>query len=176
MVNPMRALEDKAIGDDELPIQELSLGGLLTNWEETIDSDTRLTTYAYRDPLTTFVGKHPPTKNAKPRALFRVGDSYTMDTAKHCNFKGDDCWNVRVHPVVDKLSASEGSVLGGQELKISGFGLNGQETEVLVDGVICKVRSSTESEIICSTGEASQPSKTGYQPGSPGLIQTTIEP
>jgi hypothetical protein len=99
-----------------------------------------------------------------------------MDTAKHCNFEGTDCWNVRVHPVIDKINASSGSVLGGQELKIKGYGLNG-DAEVLVDGVSCDVRSSTEDEIICSTGEKkSGPSQNGYQPGSPGLIQTTIMP
>lgn len=48
-----------------------------------------------------------------------------MDTAKHCNFAGDECWNVRVLPVIDSLSASEGSMNGGQELKIEGFGFGG---------------------------------------------------
>jgi hypothetical protein len=176
IINPMRALIDGAVASGELPIQELALGNVKTNWAETIDAETTLSAYQYKDPLNTIVGNHPPTKDVKPRALFRVGDSYVMDTAKHCNFDGTDCWTVRVHPVIDKINAVEGSVLGGQELKIKGYGLNG-DAEVLVDGVKCDVRSTSEDEIICSTGEKKTgPSQNGYQPGSPGLIQTTIVP
>ena len=116
-----------------------------------------------------------PTKHAKPRAQFRVGDSYVMGTARHCNFKGDECWNVRVHPVIDSLSASEGSIRGGQELTITGFGLDG-DAKVFVDGVECAVKSTSEGEIVCSTGKASGPSVSGYQPGSPGLVQTKVDP
>jgi hypothetical protein len=98
-----------------------------------------------------------------------------MNTAKHCNFKGDDCWYVRVHPVIDSLNYSAGSIRGGQELKIKGFGFEGK-AEVFVDGVKCDVRRNSESEIVCMTGEAQSTSKGGYQPGSPGLIQTKVEP
>ena len=179
IVNPMQALHWKLRYPGDLPIKELSLGGFLTNWSETIDADTKITAFTYRDPLTTYVGNHPPTKDAKPRALFRVGDSYVMNTAKHCNFKGTECWNVKVHPVIDKISASEGSVLGGQELRIEGFGFSG-DAEVLIDGIKCKINieKSSDELIVCSTGEKKdgQPSQNGYQPGSPGLIQTTIKP
>jgi hypothetical protein len=102
MINPMYALS--YLPEGELPIQELSLSGILTNWQETIDSDTTLSGAKIRDALTTYVGEHLPTKNAMPRALFRTGDSYIMNTAKHCNFKGDDCWYVRVHPVIDEIN------------------------------------------------------------------------
>jgi hypothetical protein len=98
-----------------------------------------------------------------------------MNTAKHCNFKGDDCWYVRVHPVIDDINYSEGSIRGGQELKIHGFGFEG-EAEVLVDGVRCDVRSNSENEIVCMTGDTDRASKNGYQPGSPGLVQTKVEP
>jgi hypothetical protein len=113
IVNPMRALLDGARAEGELPIQELSLSGIKTNFAETIDSETSLYPYHYRDPLTTIVGNHPPTKDATPSALFRVGESYIMNTAKHCNFDGEECWNVKVHPVIDSINASSGSVLGG---------------------------------------------------------------
>jgi hypothetical protein len=172
MVNPMRALHDGAVDGDDLPIEELSLGGTLTSYGETITSDTRPAGYIVRDPLTAVVGDdQAPAKDVEPRARFRVGDSYIQSTAKHCNFAGDDCWNVRVHPVIDSISASEGSVTGGQELRITGFGLLG-DAEVHVNGVECDVKSASEGEIICSTGEAGAPSVTGPQPGSPGLIQT----
>jgi hypothetical protein len=73
--------------------------------------------------------------------------------------------------VIDTISASLGSVTGGQELRITGFGLLG-DAEVHVGGVQCDVTSASESEIVCSTGEAGAPSVSGPQPGSPGLIQT----
>jgi hypothetical protein len=66
-------------------------------------------------------------------------------------------------------------IRGGQELKIHGFGFEG-EAEVLVDGVKCDVRSNSENEIVCMTGETDESSKNGYQPGSPGLVQTKVEP
>jgi hypothetical protein len=98
-----------------------------------------------------------------------------MDTAKHCNFAGDECWNVRVLPVIDSLSASEGSVNGGQELKIEGFGFGG-DAKVSVDGVDCAVvkSKSSDAELFCLTGQASGASQSGYQPGSPGLLVTTV--
>jgi hypothetical protein len=135
MVNPMRALYDGSVDGDDLPIEELSLGGTLAEYDDSITSGYRPAGYIVRDPLTAVVGDdQAPAKDVEPRARFRVGDSYIQSTAKHCNFDGDDCWKVRVHPVIDSISASEGSVTGGQELKITGKGLDGS-AEVQVDGV-----------------------------------------
>jgi hypothetical protein len=105
IINPVRAHLDGSREDGELPIHELKLGSFHTNWAETIDAETKLTANSYSTPLNTFVGNQPPAKDVKPSALFRVGESYIMNTAKHCNFDGTDCWNVRVHPVIDKLNA-----------------------------------------------------------------------
>ena len=116
-----------------------------------------------------------PAKDVMPRALFKAGDSFIRASAKHCNFKGDECWNVRVHPVIESISASEGYAIGGQELKIIGSGLNGYAV-VLVDGVPCKVTVTTEHGIKCKTDRSAHVSTTGYQPGQPGLRQTTIVP
>jgi len=58
-------------------------------------------------------------------------------------------------------------------MTITGWGLKGttlDDVEVLVDGVSCKVTSSTLEEITCVTGEAAAISNANVkQPGSPGL-------
>jgi hypothetical protein len=59
MINPQGANHNKPA--HELPIQELSLSSILTNWQDTIDSDTTLPGWRLSDPLTTIVGNHPPT-------------------------------------------------------------------------------------------------------------------
>ena len=106
-----------------------------------------------------------------------MGDSYLRHSAKHCTWEGDECWHVRTHPVIDAISASEGYLSGGQELRISGFGLNGTDVQVTVDGVQCKVTSNSQEEIICLTGEGRAPSQTGVdQPGSPGLRSSLRDP
>ena len=125
MIKAGTAQEHGAIKAGDKLIDELSLGGTLTNWEETIDVDTRITGSILRDPLTTIVGDQKPAEDVMPRAKFRVGDSYVTSKAKHCNFKGDECWNVRVQPVIDSIEPAVGSVIGGQELTITGFGLDG---------------------------------------------------
>lgn len=160
--------------EGELPIQKLSLGDTLTNWADTIDSETTLSSWTLAN-LDTIVTDQAPTCDVKPKALFRAGDSFIRASAKHCNFEGDECWNVRVHPLIESIDASEGYATGGQELTISGFGLKG-DAEVLVDGVICKVTATSDDEITCKTDSVARLSTTGYQPGQPGLRQTTIEP
>jgi hypothetical protein len=57
MINPWSAQLYTAIevGKDKL-IDELSLGGTLTNWEDTIDADYRIANSQLRDPISTIVG------------------------------------------------------------------------------------------------------------------------
>jgi hypothetical protein len=145
LVNPVGSLHERSVESDKEPIQELRIGGALTDWEGLIDSGTRPAWYDVGGGglLTTIVGGQPPAKSSEARARFRVGDSYMRHSAKHCNWEGDECWHVRTHPVIDAISASEGYVTGGQELKISGFGLNGTDVQVTVDGVPCKVTSNS---------------------------------
>lgn len=104
---------------------------------------------------------------------FRVGNAYLRESAKHCNFAGDDCWYIKTHPKIDAISAVDGYTTGGQTLTISGWGLNGatlDDVSVTIDGVACKVTSSGLEEITCVTGATEAISNDGVsQPGSPGL-------
>jgi len=75
-----------------------------------------------------------------------------------------ECWRVRVHPKIDKISAASGYLLGGQTLVIEGWGLKGlTSTSVNVDGVACKIDAerSTEEIIYCETGSKATASRTG---------------
>lgn len=117
----------------------------------------------------------PPTKHVKPEALFKAGHTLIRPSATHCNFAGDECWNVRVHPVIESIDATTGFTTGGQELVVRGFGLSGAD-EIVVDGQTCTVISSTDTTATCRTGKADRTSTTGYQPGQPGLKSTTITP
>lgn len=96
-----------------------------------------------------------------------AGDAYLRQSATHCSFDGLECWNVRVHPVIESINAATGYTTGGQELQITGWGLSG-EAEVTVDGVSCQVTATTDTGITCRTS-ASVASTDGYQPGQPGL-------
>jgi len=99
--------------DGRMPMEELSIDGYLNDWEETIEAEDRLDGYLI-DRLSAVNTDQKPNRQSVPRARFITGDSYIRDSARHCNFAGDDCWNVRSHAVVEEVSANEGSVEGGQ--------------------------------------------------------------
>jgi hypothetical protein len=175
MVNPLSAQDGAFVKSGERPVQALKLGGESTNWKDTVPENYRLAGWTFRDPLTAYVSEgQTPSKDVEPRAQFRVGDVMPLSTSKHCSFDDgkDDCWSVRVHPVIEELESVEGYMTGGQDLKIFGrFGLSG-DAEVEVDGVKCEVKYRTDSEIACTTGASTKTSTKGPQPGQLGLIQT----
>ena len=111
--------------------------------------------------------------NSVPEVRFRVGNAFLRDSSWHCNFAGDDCWYVKTHPRIDAISQVDGYTTGGQTLTIAGWGLKGTtlaDVSVTVDGVDCRVITSTSEEITCMTGAADAISNDGVsQPGSPGL-------
>ena len=109
---------------------------------------------------------------------FRVGNAYLRESAKHCNFAGDDCWYVKTHPKIDSITAADGYITGGQEMSIKGWGLRGEngdvsKVDIEIDGIPCVVTETTMEEIKCITGAAPALSHDGVsQPGSPGFRQT----
>jgi hypothetical protein len=125
------------------PFYYLKLGQTHTNWEGKIDSSTRLLEWQIR-PVTTVVGSNEPAKSVDPDINFtRTGNVRFLETSKHCNFAGTDCWRVRIHPKIDGISNSQGYWLGGQTLIIYGWGLKGlTSTTVTVDGIACTVDSA----------------------------------
>jgi hypothetical protein len=105
---------------------------------------------------------------------------------------GDDCYFMRVHPRIDKITQKDGTTLategymeGGQELTIHGWDLEGTKAEgetlpsdviVNVAGQACTIISTTSEKIKCVTNKVSAISKTQTQPGGKGLKHTFVNP
>jgi hypothetical protein len=64
--------------------------------------------------------------------------------------------------VIDSIGSPSGYTTGGQELDIYGFGFNGENVEVQVDGSNCRVTEKVDGRIRCKTGSSSTVSATGY--------------
>ena len=163
--------------DDADPVDFIKFSGTRNDFEGKFDAGKRLSSYTIDDLPSRAGDQHPG--NSIPEIRFRTGNACLRDTAKHCNFAGDDCWYVKTHPKIDTISSSSGYLTGGQELTITGWGLKGttlDDVEVLVDGVACAVTASSLEEIKCTTGAAAQISNDGIsQPGSPGLTHKVKE-
>ena len=174
-INIMAVHHSGITPDGRMPMEELSIDGVLNNWEDTLDVDTRLRSWRNWS-LPALVGDQKPNKSSVPRARFLTGDSFIRNTARHCNFAGDECWNVRTHAVIDSISASQGNTNGGQELTIKGWGFeNG--ADITVAGVACEVVSSTMEEVKCITGESLAASTDNVnQPGQPGIARREYNP
>ena len=95
-----------------------------------------------------------------PRARFITGDSAIRDSARHCNFAGNDCWTVRTHAVIEEVSANSGNTAGGQQLTLKGWGLD-RDVTVSVAGVPCEIVSSSMEELMCVTGATATASVDG---------------
>ena len=82
---------------------------------------------------------------------------------------------MRTHARIDSVSANSGSIEGGQELTISGFGFE-KDVDITVAGVPCEVTAMSMEEVTCTTGIAAGASVDGVaQPGQPGILQRIHE-
>jgi hypothetical protein len=102
--------------------------------------------------------------------MFWNGLAQVMHSARHCNFAGTDCWTVRVHPKIKKVSANSGYTTGGQRLRIEGVSLNGTNVAVNIDGQVCQITNRSLDFIDCVTSSKNSASNQGYQPGQPGML------
>ena len=170
-MNPQASNYNRVMRDDADPVDWIKFGGTRNNFEGLFDSEWRMSGYRV-SALPTYSGDQHP-GNSVPEIRFRVGNAYLRESAKHCNFAGDDCWYVKTHPKIDSISKTTGFNTGGQELTITGWGLKGAtlaDTQVTVDGIACTVTSVTMEKVKCVTGTASANSVSGIsQPGNPGL-------
>jgi len=111
-INPRWAHHDSVTPTDETPYRSMHLGQYLLDTEDVnLDSD-RLSDWS--DNLQYAIMTDGASMNTtEPRILFYNGLAQVMKTATHCNFAGDDCWTVRVHPRVKTVSFNEGFTTGG---------------------------------------------------------------
>ena len=156
------------------PFREMRIGETLVDWEFTVNQDYRLTRWGM-DTLEAQVTEMSPQFNLKPNLLFYTGYQHDEATVKTCNYAGDDCWKIRVHPKVESVSHDYGFTTGGQQLTISGQGFNGTNVSVSVDGVACEVQEAAYDQITCTTGVTENESLAGYQPGHHGLEHFVLD-
>lgn len=163
---------------DEKPYRSIHMGQYLIDTEDIIADDDRLNAWSH-DMQYAVMTDGASMNSTDPRILFYNGLAQVTRVAReHCNFAGDDCYTVRVHPRIKKVSKNEGYITGGQSIRIDGVSFNGTNVEVMVDDVACKITDRGLDYINCVTGErAAGKSAIGYQPGQPGmtLIQTDEE-
>jgi len=176
ILNPMAANNKAAITSEMDPVVFIKLDGTRTDPEGLFDYQTRLSDYQIGS-LKTRAGDQHPGKSV-PEVRFRVGNAHIRETAKHCNFAGDSCWNVQTHPTIFSVTKSDGYITGGQEMTINGWGLKPElgdlsKVSIEIDGIPCVVKTAIMDKITCITGAAPAISHDGVsQPGSPGLTQT----
>lgn len=111
LINPQAANDEDTIPSTYDPVVHIKLGGTRTDSEGLIDFETRLSNYKV-GTLKTKAGDQLP-GNHVPEVRFRVGNAFLRESAKHCNFAGDDCWYVKTHPKIDSISAVDGYKTGG---------------------------------------------------------------
>jgi len=97
---------------DEWPFREMRLGNTLLDWADTVEQTDRLPAWT-RGTVQSVVTDLSPTENAEPKIQFYNGYAQNMQSLTTCNFAGDDCWSVRVHPKIESLSANSGYTTGG---------------------------------------------------------------
>ena len=103
------------------------------------------------------------------------GTGYALEekrTSTVCNWDGTDCYNARIYPHIDEISAIGGSAKGGQKLRLTGGDFkHAKSVEVTVDDVPCRVTSTSESVIECETGAKTLGAPQAAYPGEHGLIR-----
>jgi len=111
VLNAMLANNKNTISADMDPVVHIKIDGTRCDSEGFIDYQTRLPEY-FIGGLKTRAGDQHPGKGT-PEIRFRVGNALLRDSAKHCNFAGDDCWYVKTHPKIESISAADGYTTGG---------------------------------------------------------------
>jgi hypothetical protein len=122
-MNPANITSDFPKGYE--PFYYMKLGDQNTDYEGLVSATTRLKANEW-NTASTRVGEGRPSKSSDPDINWSLyGRTFIRASAKHCNFAGNECWTVRIHPRIDSISAATGYLDGGQRLKISGVGLSG---------------------------------------------------
>ena len=172
-INPRGAHSERVTPLDQPPYRSLHMGDYLIDTVDIIEDTDRLngwvTNFQYA-----IMTDSASMNSTTPRVLFYNGLAQMLRGMTHCNFAGDDCWTVRVHPRLTTVNFNDGYTTGGQEIHITGVTLNGTNVDVQVGGSPCDIVERDFDFITCVT-RASEPSQIGYQPGQPGLtyIQNT---
>jgi hypothetical protein len=95
-----------------VPVNKMKIGKHNLDYETSITNETRMPAWT---PwfLKAKVTDQAASKSDEPLVTFKVGNAQNAGTTKTCNFKGDDCYSVRTHARIDKISKSAGKISGG---------------------------------------------------------------
>jgi len=125
------------IPTSEDPIKEMKIGSTLLDWSDFHTKEkTRPSGWWYKPWKGLSSPFQPAAKDITPTIRFIRGFAVSVPTGRKCNMAGDDCYNMRVHPRIDKITHKDGTTLatqgylaGGQELIITGWDLEGTKAE-----------------------------------------------
>jgi hypothetical protein len=123
------------------------------------------------DMIKVGVNDSPPAPSAEIEINFnRVGLTNQKEMNKHCNFAGDECWNIRVYPTILSFNQTEGgSDKGGQPLEILGTGFTGKNITATVANENCRIVENTNERIVCYTSFFDASAKSAKYPLQHGL-------
>lgn len=128
VMDTLSAHRSYIVKDDEWAIHDIRIGNTLMDYSETVTQKTRIEGYR-EEPLKALVGDQAPGIH-DPKILSKSGYQANTPLSLHCNFKGDECWRTKTHPMISAISKSGGLTSGGQLLEIEGHGLNGKNVQV----------------------------------------------
>jgi len=168
VINPKDAHKWWATPSAEWPYRSFKLGNTLMNTDDQYMIYSRMSSWT-NNLVGAVVNDQFPAQNTEPKVLFWGGYAINMPSSMHCSFEGEDCWRVKTHAKIENIDHNSGLTTGSQTLTINGFGLNGTDVSVLVDGVPCEVQEAVSEKIMCVTGVKDEISATGFQPGNFGL-------
>ena len=79
--------------------------------------------------------------NTSASISFKTRAGYAMHDPASTVFSIDNktCYEAKIVASISSINASSGYTSGGQALSIKGFGFNGTNINVLIDGVKCAV-------------------------------------
>ena len=150
-IDPKEAHRWYATPKAEWPYRSFKLGNTLMNTDDQYMIYDRMTAWS-TNSVGAVVTDQYPAQNTEAKVLFWGGYAINMPSSMHCSFDGEDCWRVKTHAKINNINHNSGLTTGGQTLTVTGFGLNGTDVSVLVDGVPCQVEEALSDKITCVTG------------------------
>jgi len=87
----------------EPPYRSIHMGQYLMLTHDIIADTDRLNGFSNNQQYA-IMGEGASMNSTDPRVMFYNGLAQVLRSATHCNFAGDDCWVVRVHPRIKTVN------------------------------------------------------------------------
>lgn len=128
------------LANDEMIFINAKIDGNQIDFEFNVDHETTFHNWYKYNRAKGVVGDQTPAANQTFKMLWETGyaDNHVMENL-HCSYDNATCYEVKTVPVIFDISTINGYRTGGQNLTLSGNGLNVGTPNILVDGVNCAV-------------------------------------